>query len=109
MKKRTLIEPAGLQILTCDNPNCDFEQSFKELTPEEMSKFIGCRCPQCDQNLLTKEDHEQYLSFLKVVNWINKWLGWITIFYSKKTIDDNTCNMSVHCHDGIKIKKESRK
>ena len=45
------------QFLQCDNPNCDYQESVKEIS----KKYIGKKCPKCNEVLLTEQDHEDFL------------------------------------------------
>lgn len=102
---RKLIETIQENLIECDNEQCDFTIPFNE-NNNELIKYIDIPCPQCGENLLTKEDFIMSLKIDKAVNWINKWFSWITIFYSKKS-KENPQVVSVKVHDGIKIKNES--
>lgn len=99
---RKLIETKREHIIVCDNTNCDYKIPSSE---EEINiiQYINEPCPLCGENLLTEQDYLQDLKLMRTINWINKWFSWITIFYSKKSLN-NTKEISVHVHDGVKIK-----
>lgn len=94
MKK--LIEKQESMSVVCDNKKCDYTISIK---PKHLYLFLATKCPKCDEPLLTQKDYEAYLKIIVIVDFINKWFSWITLFQSKKTID-NTKKISVHYHDG---------
>jgi hypothetical protein len=48
------------------------------------------------------EDYLQHQNLMKVVNFMNRWFSWITIFYSKKAWAKRQ-SVSVHVHDGVKV------
>jgi hypothetical protein len=101
MKKLIDIYSKGAVI--CDNPGCDYSFPY-ESTSDNNSKillaFVNVPCPKCGESLLTPEDYLMSERFMKRINWINKWFSWLTIFIPKA----KTESISVHVHDGIKIK-----
>ena len=101
---RKLIEKQETGLVVCDNPNCDYElpHTTNEL---KLIQFINVACPKCGQNLLTENDYIQYVKISNLIDWINKWFSWITIFSSKKT-ESKGNTISVHVHDGVKVKQE---
>ena len=79
---RKLIEKKELGDVVCDNPNCDY--SIKHSSDEiELISYIDMPCPKCGQNLLTKEDYIQYIKLVRLVDWINKYFSWMTLFQKK--------------------------
>ena len=97
---RKLIEKHQESLVVCDNPECDYKYPYSEEEEKRLVSYINVPCPKCGENLLTLEDYIMHEKMMKTVNFLNKWFSWLTIFYSKskeKTI-------SVHVHDGIKIK-----
>jgi len=86
-------------VVVCDNPSCNFEVKYKEYDLE-ITDFINTACPNCGENLLTEKDYLDYIRLMKMVDWINKWFSWITIFHSK----NNTSKASVKVHNGLHIK-----
>ena len=103
MKK--LIESTQKIEVECDNPTCDFNIPCDQALNLHPAHFIDMPCPKCGDNLLTEQDYLQHQRMLKIVKWINKWFIWITIFYSKKKLN-NISIVSIKCHNGITIKKE---
>lgn len=100
---RKLIETEQKILVTCDNPNCDYEVPCTDENRDSLRFYINEQCPECGENLLTIEDYLQHQKIMKAVNFINRWFSWITIFYSRKA---TTKTVSVYVHDGIKIKQE---
>ena len=103
MKRKLITKLEEHHSVVCDNPKCDFEIYYDQ-HGLKITDFINTACPACGENLLTVEDYTKYLQLIKMVDWINKWFSWITIFYSKKTLE-NKQKVSVKVHDGIEIKK----
>ena len=105
-KKRKLIDPVQEHIVVCDNPACDYKLANPTKDPRhEIENYLNKPCPECGQNLLTKRDLDDYMRMLKVIDWINKWFGWLMFFVSDKP--DNNTTMSIHVHDGkYDVKKE---
>jgi hypothetical protein len=99
---RKLIERSEISMVVCDNPECDYTYPYKDGL--RLSLFIDIPCPKCGENLLTKEDYFQYQKVIKVVDLVNRWFSWITIFYSKKRLDK--AKVMVHFHNGINIKAQ---
>lgn len=92
MKK--LIEVQSKCIIVCDNKECNYELDY---SGEDLIKFIGKQCPNCGQNLLTIEDYLMHERMIKIINFINKWFSWITLFVRKSKFENV---VSVHYHDG---------
>lgn len=103
---RKLIEKQHDSLIVCDNPKCDYEIIYTDAIAKSLVYFIDMPCPNCGENLLTKQDYIQYQNMIRVVNFINKWFSWITIFYSKKILSKAT-SVSVHVHNGINISNNS--
>ena len=103
---RKLIEVEKEYLIVCDNTSCDFKIPFDEELEEFTILFIDKPCPKCGENLLTKKDFLDHERLMAYVNWVNKWFSWITIFYSKKTLEAKRKKTTVHVHDGFKIKTE---
>jgi len=100
---RKLIEiEKGKDFIVCDNSSCDYRLKNED-TPESLISFINKPCPKCGENLLTEKDYEDYINFLKVTNWINKWFSWIMIFIPRKKHKV----YSLHVHEGLKIEKKT--
>jgi ssDNA-binding Zn-finger/Zn-ribbon topoisomerase 1 len=100
---RKLIEKQE-SLIECDNEKCDFTVAYCEEEEKHLDLYINLPCPKCGENLLTMEDYLQHQKLMRVVNFINRWFSWITIFYSKKNLD-NGSTVSVHVHKGIKIEE----
>lgn len=99
--KRKLIEIQQEHSIVCDNKQCGYEIKSTTGDPnEDISGYLNMPCPDCGQNLLTEQDYLQSLKLLRIVNWLNKWFSWTTIFVSKKTKQKS---VSVHFHNGVKI------
>ena|SRR5690554_4463670 len=99
---RKLIEKQQNSLIVCDNPNCDHTLSYTDETEKYLILFVDEPCPKCGENLLTKKDYLQHQRLMKVINFINRWFSWITIFYSKKALEKRQ-SISVHVHNGVKI------
>lgn len=79
MAKRKLIEFTQEYLIECDH--CEYKIMNVSKDPnEDISAYVDRPCPWCRNNLLTKEDYRQWLRTLRVVNWINRWFSWLTIF-----------------------------
>ncbi len=106
---RKLIEFGTETDVTCDNPGCGYvTKHIKGSNPEqEMLQYVNKPCPQCGTSLCTPKDYSNYLRVNKIAKWINRWFGWITIFYGK---DVTYKNVEVHSHnDGVVSIKEDTK
>ena len=94
---RKLIEKRQESSVICDNKECDFKVPYTD--DDNLLKYINVPCPKCGQNLLTVEDYIVHEKMIRSINFINRWFSWLTIFMSKKSIDNRNDN-SVHYHDG---------
>jgi hypothetical protein len=103
--KRQLIETKRESLIQCDNTNCDFTIPYSASLEKNMLPYINMPCPKCGDNLLTEEDFLLDQKLMRTIAWVNKWFSWITFFYSKKTWNKRS-SVSVHVHDGVKIKDE---
>lgn len=103
---RLLIEKSQNSLITCDNTKCNYTIPYSQEEEHNTYKYINKPCPLCGENLLTEQDYLQHQKVVKLVNWLNRWFSWTTYFYSKKSWDKNRKEISVHVHDGVKIKKE---
>lgn len=89
--------------IVCDNNKCDYKEKNTKSNPDtDYKKYLNRPCPKCGENLLTKKDYIDYINMLKVINWINKYFGWIGIFIPKKDYK----SISIHVHDGVTTIKE---
>lgn len=103
MKRKLITKIEEHHAIVCDNPNCYFEIKYNQYGLK-ITDFINTSCPKCGENLLTQKDYLDYMKLMSFVDFINKWFSWITIFYSKKTLQ-NTSKASVKVHNGLEIKK----
>lgn len=99
MKRKLITKLEGHHCVVCDNPSCGFEIKYNECGLK-IEDLINVACPDCGENLLTEKDYTDYMQLMRVVDWINKWFSWITVFYSRKTLQ-NQSKASVKVHDGI--------
>ncbi len=53
----------------CDNPDCKWED--QTVTNAEMGEWLNRPCPDCGSNLLTQEDYDYLLMFMKSIELIN--------------------------------------
>lgn len=97
---RKLFEKQENPLVTCDNPNCDYTVTYYD--DKYLILFIDKPCPKCGENLLTKEDYIQHQNLMRLINFMNRWFSWTTIFYSKKTWGKRK-SVDVKVHNGIKI------
>jgi len=97
MKKLIIIEERDLVV--CDNPKCDFK--IPSTANINIVDCINEPCPKCGENLLTEKDYLQYVNTMKVVDWLNKWFSWLTIFERK----NQRTSATLHVHNGLHIKK----
>lgn len=102
--KRKLIEKSQELLITCDNPKCDYTIPWQD--DVDTAIYINEPCPKCSENLLTIDDYLAHERIIKAIDWINKWFSWTTIFISKKNWEKRK-TVSVHVHEGIKVKDET--
>jgi hypothetical protein len=99
---RKLIEINQEHVIECDNPDCDFNVANPSGDPNtDLTEYLNKECPKCGDNLLTEEDLREYKKVLRLINRMNWWLSWVTIFMPKKKKRDEG---SIKVHDGIEIK-----
>lgn len=101
MKK--IIEVSRTSLIVCDNPKCSYTIPFSEKEEQNLHKYVNKPCPMCGENLLTEQDYLQDQKLKRLVRWVNRWFGWMSIFARY----DQT--FSVHVHDGVKIKNLTNK
>lgn len=106
MDKLIVVEQEHLVV--CDNESCDYKVEYNRNdsiieNATALVKFLNKPCPECGENLLTKEDLEKYLILNSIIKWINKYFSWITFFISKKK---KTIKTRIKAHNGILIKEE---
>lgn len=99
---RKLIEKQQEWLVSCDNPNCDYIVPYTDENEKNIVLFIDKSCPKCGENLLTMKDYLQYQNLIKVINFINRWFSWITIFYSKK---EKKQTVLIRVNNGVKYEK----
>lgn len=88
-------------LIVCDNPVCDYKIENLSGNPEiDCSMYIDVNCPLCGDNLLTEKDHLDSLKVLAIINTINRYFGWLSLFLKLKTIVNNA---TIHVHNGVKI------
>lgn len=96
---RKIFEIQQENIIECDNKHCDYVVVNTTKDPNvSLDKYVNMPCPKCGDNLLTEKDYLDSKNFLKVLNWINKWFSWLTIF-----MPSNSKESSVKVHNGIKV------
>jgi predicted RNA-binding Zn-ribbon protein involved in translation (DUF1610 family) len=98
MKK--LIEKAQDTLVVCDSCDYSVPHTGNDLP---LIMYVDEPCPKCGENLLTYKDYVQHQKLMRVIDFINRWFSWLTIFYrgEHKYIYD------VHVHNGIHITNES--
>ena len=94
---RKLIEIKKKSLIICDNEDCDYDIPYSKEGEQIIHQYINEPCPQCGENLLTLEDYRLYMKLTRIVNFLNKWFSWITIFYK---VDDSK-KTTIHIHNGI--------
>lgn len=94
-------------MIVCDNPKCDYVIPNPTKNPlVDIRMYINKPCPECGENLLTEKDYHDWIKFKKVVNWVNKWFSWITIFMPK---NKKYTNASAHIHNSVDIQTHETK
>lgn len=97
--KKKLIHINQKNFLKCDNRNCAFVLESKAPDRSDES-YINEPCPNCGENLLTKEDHLRYQKVMRFIDFLNHWFGWLG------TYEDDPKNIvagDIDCHEEIKI------
>lgn len=94
----------GTSLIKCDNCSFKIESESEDLNEsiKDIVQYLNEPCPDCGHNLLTFDDYMRVTQFVEIVNWVNKWFGWLSIFIPKskyKTFEVNT-------HKEIKIKEK---
>lgn len=99
--KRKLIETRQQHLVKCDNVSCDFVVDSKTGDINEDSiEYINKPCPKCRENLLTETDYLNHQKVVKMINFINKWFSWLTIFLRE---NDKEKEYVVNTHRKIQI------
>lgn len=87
--------------IICDNPKCDYK--IKNDSGDiniNISEFINKPCPNCRENLLTEKDNDDFNIFIKIINNINKYFGWLSFLFGTKSLNKP---MSIHIYNGVTI------
>jgi hypothetical protein len=98
MKKLIHYNPDQAGKLHCDACGYDLPD-IQPFTKE----LIGAPCPKCGADMLTEKDYHDTIRMFRMVDWINKWFGWL----GSEEAPANGPNVSVRHHNGeinIKIK-----
>lgn len=90
-------------LLECDNDSCDFVLKRVPGFYEKITEHhVGTPCPKCGESLLTFEDYYEHKKLMDIINWINKYFSWVTIFSPPpKQLD----RYRVKVHKGTKFTK----
>jgi len=103
--KRKLIEIEQENKIKCDNVSCSYViKSDNPIVIDE--SFIDTPCPECGENLLTREDYESFERLMKVIRFLNKWFSWLTIFSFRK--NRKTKNVKINVHKGVHVIDEEK-
>jgi len=98
--KRKLIEASQDYLIVCDNQNCNYKIINESKEPfVDTVQYVNKPCPLCGENLLTESDYLLSLKLQNVVNWINKYFSWLTIF----SFSNKKTSIYMHVHNGIKV------
>ena len=81
--------------LKCDNPNCNYKNNT--IKDDELINWIDILCPKCNENLLTKEDHERYLTLKLTVEWFN------SLSDEELKIVNENCKVAISLEDIKKV------
>lgn len=99
--KLKLIEMEQKYLIECDH--CEYKITNVEKDPNaDISGYVNRPCPWCRNNLLTEKDYKQYRKVMSVVNWINRWFSWLTVFRGR----GKETSIEMKVHNGVKITKE---
>lgn len=101
MKKLIHFNPNEAGKLHCDS--CGYD--LPELQPFTVA-LIGTPCPKCGADMLTEKDYLSTIRMFRVIDWINKWFGWLG---TENPPAKKGHSVAVRHHDGevfIKIKKD---
>lgn len=98
MKK--LIDITSESVVVCDNKDCDYTVPYKR---KYLILFLNIPCPKCGQNLLTEHDFLVHERMMRLMDFVNRWFSWLTIFMGKNTTRKT---ISVHYHDGVTTTEE---
>jgi len=82
---RKLIEETQENLIECDTQNCGYVIPNPDPTIRvDVKEYINVPCPKCGGNLLTINDYNLSRNTDKIIDRINFWFSWITIFLPKK-------------------------
>lgn len=99
---RKLIETIQDNAIECDG--CDYVIPNKDpQNPDDSKEYIDVPCPECGENLLTKEDYLLGRKFDKRIDFINKYFGWLSYIFPTSVDVTN-----VKIHDGVKVENGNR-
>lgn len=101
IRMKKLINKTMENIIVCDK--CHYSIPYTEDAEKNIHQFIDQECPDCGANLLRMEDYIKFKRLVKMINIINRWFSWLTIFKTKESGKDSTF-MEVKVYDGINIK-----
>jgi DNA-directed RNA polymerase subunit RPC12/RpoP len=97
---QNLIQLKQEYLIECDH--CDFKIKNNSKDPNQsIEAYLNKPCPKCGKNLLTEKDYADYKRTMKVINWLNKWFSWLTIFSSKKGYK---AKGTITIHNEVKLK-----
>lgn len=74
--KKKLIHTEQPVFLKCDNNVCDYH-ILNDDTKRKYKPYINQLCPNCGENLLTKDDYKRFRNMMIRVNIINFLFGWL--------------------------------
>lgn len=60
--------------LRCDNARCRYVLSAALPWGPNLIVF---QCPKCGSNMLTRKDYEDSEKMVRIINWLNRWFGWL--------------------------------
>ena len=85
--------------ICCDAEGCGFSAPIKR---EDIKGYIGCPCPKCGSNLLTKKDYVLSLMLGLVVSLVNKLSGEVP-----ESDGSTLVSVRTDTHGGFSLKRES--
>lgn len=101
---RKLIEMRQEDLIVCDNPNCSYKVKNETKDPNvSVHDWLDVPCPNCGQPLLTLDDYLRALHILRIINWVNRWFSWMTIFIPK---NKKFTHVMIKTHKKIIIEKQ---
>jgi hypothetical protein len=108
-----LIDLYQENLIICDNPKCDYLIPNPTGDPNaECKQYINMPCPKCGDNLLTEQDYVQSNNFMRKINFINKWFGWLSFITGTSLVTtgrpEKTIKASIHFHNGANIELKDK-